>query len=380
MNRSLAGVVVEGLARPEIGEVYGAVHGLEGVLSQRFLDLGHLSRRSLWKAVSGTPGAVLGSGRRSLRPEDLSAVMTALVEQRIGYLFTIGGIDSAETAHLIARYTAEVGQGVTVVHVPKTIDNDLVATDHTPGYGSAARFVALAVMGAGRDAESMGPASPVTVLEVMGRDAGWLAAASALGKREEMDAPHFICFPETTLEEDRFLGRMEDAHRRWGFAVAVVAENALTADGPVGGQRDPFYVDDFDHAYYEGPGRYLAQLVGRRLGVRARFEKPGTVQRSMMACVSRTDAREAEQVGRDAVAYALDGRTDCMVTLLREEGTKYHCETGTVALDAVAGKVKPLPPQYLDATEGMVTQEFRKYAAPLVGPLPRYARLLKAGT
>jgi 6-phosphofructokinase 1 len=272
--------------------------------------------------------------------------------------------------------TAAAGQEVGVVHIPKTIDNDLVATDHTPGYGSAARFVALATMGVGRDAESMGRASPVAILEVMGRDAGWLAASSALGKREEMDAPHFICLPEAPLDEERFLERMEDAYRRWGFAVAVAAENARTADGPVGGGREPFYVDDFGHAYFEGPGRYLAQLVSRRLKVRARFEKPGTVQRSIMACVSRTDLREARLVGRDALSYALEGRTGCMVTLERRDGGAYRCETGTAPLESVAGRVKRLPADYIDSEEGLVTQKYVEYASPLIGArLPRYVRL-----
>ena len=228
-----------------------------------------------------------------------------------------------------------------VVHVPKTIDNDLPITDHCPGYGSAARFVALATMGAGRDAEAMGEASPVTVIEVMGRDAGWLAASAALGKREEMDAPHYICLPEVPLDEDGFLARMEEAYRRWGFAVAVTSENARGQFGPLGGDRDPFFVDDFGHEYFEGPGRYLAQLLGRELRVRARFEKPGTIQRSLSACVSSTDAGEATLVGRAAVEYALEGHSDVMVTLVWQPGEGYACYTGLAPLEAVAGKVRP---------------------------------------
>ncbi len=378
MNASLSEVVEE-VGRRGLGEVFGAVHGLDGVVRDRLLDLGRRRTRGFWKSVSATPGAVLGSGRRSLGDEDVPAALDTLEKHRIGYVFTIGGNDSADTARRLSDGAKHAGKEITVVHVPKTIDNDLPGTDHTPGYGSAARFVALATMGVGRDAEAMGPASPVAVIEVMGRDAGWLAAASILGKREEMDAPHFICLPEVTLDEDNFLERMEDAYRRWGFAVAVVAENATTVDGPVTGQQEPFYVDDFGHAYYEGPGRYLAQLAGRFLGVRARFEKPGTIQRSMMACVSRTDHREAQRVGRDAVAYAMEGRSDCMVSLVRDVGPGYRCETATVPLDVVAGKVRPMPPDYLDSRTGMVTREFVRYAAPLACRLPRYARLLGPG-
>ena len=369
MNRSLVGVVARALESPALADVYGAAHGLAGILDGSLVGLNGRPGRT-WARVANTPGAALGSGRMSLRPDDLLQVLETLDRYRIGYLFTIGGNDSAETAHRIACEGGRV-----VVHVPKTIDNDLPITDHCPGYGSAARFVALATMGAGRDAEAMGEASPVTVIEVMGRDAGWLAASAALGKREEMDAPHYICLPEVPLDEDGFLARMEEAYRRWAFAVAVTAENARGQFGPLGGDRDPFFVDDFGHEYFEGPGRYLAQLLGRELRVRARFEKPGTIQRSLSACVSSTDAGEATLVGRAAVEYALEGHSDVMVTLVRQPGEGYACYTGLAPLEAVAGKVRPLPSEYI-GPPGMMTQAFCDYARPLLGkPLPRYARL-----
>jgi 6-phosphofructokinase 1 len=263
-----------------------------------------------------------------------------------------------------------------VINVPKTIDNDLVVTDHSPGYGSAARFVALATMGVGRDAEAMGDAAPVAVLEVMGRDAGWLAASSALARRDERDAPHVVCVPEVPVDEARFMERIEHAYRRFGFGVAVVAENARGPAGVLGGQEEPWYVDDFGHPYFDGPGRYLAAQVSRRLGVRVRYEKPGTIQRTMMACVSRVDAREAEEVGRAAVHYALDGHGDQMVTLVRQSGEAYACTTGLVPLERVGGRVKTMPERYLDRSGYFVTEEFIDYARPLIGPpLPRLGRL-----
>ncbi len=269
------------------------------------------------------------------------------------------------------------GYDLTVINVPKTIDNDLVLTDHSPGFGSAARFVALATMGAGRDAEAMGKASPITIIEVMGRDAGWLAASSALAKRDERDAPHIICIPEVPIDEDHFVDVVENAYRRFGFAVAVIAENTRGADGVLGGDSEPWYVDDFGHPYYDGPARYLAGLVGRRLKVRARYEKPGTIQRSLVSCVSRTDAQEAETVGRAAVRYALDGHTDQIVTLVREPGEKYVCATGLAPLDKVAGAVKVMPSEYIDASSDFVTDEFISYVRPLIGgALPRFGRLI----
>ena len=376
MNRSLVGVAHDVFEERAFGEVYGAVHGLGGILDGTLLDLRQISKR-VWNSISNTPGAALGSGRRSLRPEDVPQAFQVLERNDIGYLFTIGGNDSAETAHRIWEEAGYRNRELVVIHVPKTIDNDLMATDHTPGYGSAARFVALATMGVGRDAEAMGESSPITVLEVMGRDAGWLAASSALPKREEMDAPHYICVPEVPLDEDAFLGRMEGAYRRWGFAVAVIAENVKGRSGPLGGQGDPYYIDDFGHKYYEGPARYLAQQISRKLKVRVRYEKPGTIQRSFMTCISATDAQEAYQVGREAVRYALEGKTDSMVTLVRQPGAQYACTTGLAPLAAIAGKVRTLPSEYIDSAAGMVTSAFLEYLRPLLGGrMPRYARLV----
>ena len=231
MNRSLVGLVQGAFASGAFGDVLGALHGLTGVLDEALIDLRRQPER-IWGNIAGTPGAALGSGRRSLRPEDIPRVLEVLGRYDVGYLFIIGGNDSAETAHRIAQETGLRARELVVVHIPKTIDNDLMVTDHTPGYGSAARFVALATMGAGRDAEAMGEAAPITILEVMGRDAGWLAASSTLGKRDELDAPHYVCVPESPLDEVHFMSRMEEAYTRWGFAVAVTAENVKGGFAP----------------------------------------------------------------------------------------------------------------------------------------------------
>ena len=307
----------------------------------------------------------------------MKPILDTIRKHNIGCWFIIGGNDSATTGHEIGKAAEAAGTSLTVINIPKTIDNDLVLTDHSPGYGSAARFVALATMGAAWDAEAMGIAAPVTIIEVMGRDAGWLAAASAFAKRDERDAPHFIGVPEIPLDETRFLDCIEDAYRRYGFAVAVIAENTRTPDGkPVGEQGEPYYIDDFGHPYYDGPSRYLAAQVGRRLGVRTRHEKPGTIQRSMMACVSQPDAQEAEMAGRAAVRSAIAGERDIIITLERTSGDDYACTTGTAPLAAVGSKVKRMPSDYLDPTNHFVTQPFLDYARPLLGDsLPHYGRL-----
>ena len=375
LNRSLRGIVAEAEDKSAFGRILGARHAMDGVVEGRLVDLGRYGK-TWWRRVGSTPGGVLGSSRRGVREDDAPATLRTIRNNDIRYLFTIGGNDSAENSRRVAEQARLAGIALTVVNVPKTIDNDLVLTDHTPGYGSAARFVALAAMGAGRDAETMGPAAPITIIEVMGRDAGWLAASAALAKREERDAPHLIAVPEVAIDVDRFLGGIEDAYRRYGVAVAVVAENARGHDGPLGSQRTPSRVDDFGHAYYEGPARYLAALAEKRLGVRVRAEKPGTIQRSMASCLSSTDAAEAEMAGRAAVRYALEGATDRMVTLVRGDGDAYSCTTGLAPLAEVAGRVRTMPPSYLDPGNHTVTDEFLRYARPLIGPpLPRFERL-----
>jgi 6-phosphofructokinase len=377
LNRSLFGLVQEALSHPdEFGEIYGARYGMEGVLSSDLIDLSRTPADE-WQRIAHTPGAVLGSTRRKLHDEDVQPILNTLRKHNIGGWFIIGGNDSATTGHSVGQAAEAAGLPLSVINVPKTIDNDLVLTDHSPGYGSAARFVALATMGAGRDAESMGIAAPITIIEVMGRDAGWLAAASAFAKREERDAPHYIGVPELPLDETRFLDCIEDAYRKYGFAVAVIAENIRTPEGtPIGEQGEPWHVDDFGHPYYDGPSRHLAALVSGRLGVRTRYEKPGTIQRSMMACVSHSDAQEAEMAGRAAVRSAIAGERDIIITLERAPGGDYDCTTGTAPLAAVGSKVKRMPPDYLDPVNHFVTRSFLDYARPLLGdPLPHYGRL-----
>ena len=377
LNRSLYGLVREVQESRSFGEVLGAIHSLDGLVAGQVVDLSRRSK-AWWTRTARTPGAVLGSSRRRLKSEDIPAVLEVLADHGIGYLFVIGGNDSAETGHQIAQAAGSTSLELAVVNVPKTIDNDLVLTDHSPGYGSAARFVALATMGAGRDAETMGEASPITIIEVMGRDAGWLAASAALAKRDERDAPHLICVPEAPIDEGSFLEHLESAYRRYGFAVAVVAENARGPDGVLGGPQEPWHVDDFGHPYHDGPARYLAQSAGRRLRVRVRYERPGTIQRSMGVCVSTTDAREAEMAGRAAVRYALEGRSDVMVTLVREPDRAYRCSTGLAPLAQVAGQVRTMPAEFYAPGQYMVTQAFLDYAKPLLGAsLPEFSRVMQ---
>ncbi len=374
LNRSLYGIASE-FSRTGPGTLYGAPNGLEGMLQDRAVNLSEVSPDH-WMSVADAPGAAIGSTRRRLRDDDVEPVFEYLERRGIKYWFIIGGNDSAETGHTLQTRADDIGYELSVINVPKTIDNDLVLTDHCPGYGSAARFVATAVVGSGLDAEALTGASPITIFEVMGRDAGWLAAATALARREERDPPHLVCVPEILVDEDRFVADVQDAYARYGYAVAVISENARTANGIIGAKSDPWFVDDFGHEYYDGPARYLAALVSRSLGVRARYEKPGTIQRSLVWAASESDVREAEMVGRAAVTAAREGMRDVIVTLEREDGPAYKCRTGLAPLDQVGGKVRPMPAEYLSPSDSFVTDAFIEYLKPLTGDIPRFGRLM----
>jgi 6-phosphofructokinase len=378
MNSSLVGILREAAGHDEIEGVYGALFGIQGLLDEALIDLERENPATI-QGLSHTPAAALGSCRYRLGIEDCERALEILKVHNVRYFFYIGGNDSAETAHRIAQLAREQGYELYVISLPKTIDNDLVETDHCLGYGSVARFVAMATMDASRDTEAMRLLEPIKIIEVMGRDAGWIAAAAALAKTSEEDAPHLIYVPERPLIPERFLGEVQEVYRQFGYVVAVMSEMVRQKDGTLlvvpdeGPEKDPF-----GHPRPSSPARLLCQLIRSELGLRPRFDKPGTIQRTAMAYASSTDLEEADLTGRMAVRYALQGESDCMVTLVREPGDSYRCSTGLVPLAKVAKAVKTLPDEYINLEGNFVTEAFLEYARPLIGgPLPTYAHLQK---
>ena len=378
INRSLAGILNESLKTRHFSKIYGAIHGTSGLIERNIMDLSNISSSEI-SLIGQTPGAALGSSRYKISQANASILLNVLSDYKIGYLFIIGGNDSAANVKELGHLSKLNGYKLQVIHVPKTIDNDLIGTDHSPGYGSTARFVALATMGAGKDAQTMGESAPITILEVMGRDAGWIAASSSLGKNNYHDPPHLVCIPEQIIDCENFVNQLENAYRRFGYAVAVVAENSQNADGIIGKKEKALYEDQFGHKYFEGAGYHLSKLAESQLKVRVRYEKPGTIQRSMIACISSIDAADAEMVGTKAVQYALEGATEVMVAIKREElASKYSSSTKLTPVEEVADKVKYLPETYFDKEKLLPTEAFKAYATPLIGtPLPVFANLLK---
>lgn len=376
INASLAGVVEAALASDRIGAVLGARFGIEGVLTNQFTDL-RAQDPSIWPLIRRTPSAALGSCRRKLLPDERAAAVHTLAARHVRYILYIGGNDSADTALGLLDEARRQGVELSIISVPKTVDNDLPGTDHCPGYGSAARYIAQSTQDAGLDTEAMRLSDPVKIIEVAGRDAGWLAAASILGRRDERDAPHLVCVPERALDPAAFIGAIEATYRRLGYAVAVVAETVRDPAGqPIGGVHQVREADAFGHPAIVGTASALAALLSRALGIKARYDKPGTLQRMAMALASPVDLEEAYAAGATAVRYALEGKNGMMVGLVRSPGAVYRCDFVPVDLREVANRVRLLPPEYLGGDPFDIDPSFIDYAAPLIGPpLLPYARL-----
>jgi 6-phosphofructokinase len=380
INASLVGALNEARRYEQIEHTFGSCYGIKGVLDDDLLDL-QLLPDSVWQTLLRTPSAALGSSRYRLQPGDAQRIAQILRQRNIRYFLYIGGNDSADTAHQIALAAVEIGYDLRVLCIPKTIDNDLPHTDHCPGYGSAARFVAMATMDSALCTEAMPDHYPVKIIEIMGRNAGWLVGATTLGKEDPEDAPHLVYLPERPFDVDHFLAQVQEIHRQIGFVIVVIAETIRDAQQQPVGSAGARGQDAFGHPLISGAAQYLTRLVQQELGLRSRFDKPGDFQRMSSALVSTTDRDEAYLVGRMGVRYALRGATDRMVTLVRRPGPRYACETGLADLASVANTQRLLPDAFIDPAGAGMTEAFRAYALPLVGePLPRYPRLLRMRT
>lgn len=377
INSSLVGVIEEALHSQRIDAVWGMRRGLEGALQGEFTDLTSLDPNTL-TALAATPGAALGSSRHRMTDDDAEQVLDLCRRNNIWAFLYIGGNDSADTVHRLAGMAAARGQELCAIAVPKTIDNDLPVTDHCPGYGSIARYVAIATMDSAKDTESMPTMYPIKIIEVMGRDAGWVAAASALAKRSTEDAPHLIYVPERPLSPEQFVRDVQRVHGEVGHVIAVVTETMRDQRGqPFADPRSSAGTDAFGHPLLRGAAETMVRLVQDELGLRARYDKPGGLQRMATWCASPIDLAEAAESGRAAVRLAVNGATDRMVTLVRDGDEPYRWSTSSAPLTLIANRQKLLPYEFLTGDGRGVTEAFRRYAMPLLGPhpLPEYVRL-----
>lgn len=377
INRSLLGVIDEAQRSGSVEAIWGMRRGAEGALQGDFVDLTGLTNRTL-REIAGSPGAALRSSRHKVSEADLETLLDLFDRHDIRYLLYVGGNDSADTIHRLARMANDRRQSLHAIAIPKTIDNDLPVTDHSPGYGSIARYVAIATADSAQDTASMPTMYPVKFIEVMGRDAGWVVAASTLAKRDAINAPHLIYVPERPVTIEQVLGDVLRVHAEIGYVVAVVTETLRDERGlPFADPDLSTEVDAFGHPLLRGAATTLCRLVQKELGLRARYDKPGSLQRMSMLCASPVDLMEAEMVGRAGVRLALAGETDRMVTLIRRSEDPYECEVGSAPLSEIANQQRLLPDDFLAADGRGTTAAFRRYALPLLGPdaLPAYARL-----
>jgi ATP-dependent phosphofructokinase / diphosphate-dependent phosphofructokinase len=369
INASLLGVVREAGKHDAIESLYGARFGIDGILAEDFVDLS-IQPRELVEAVSRTPSSALGSSRREVTKEDLQRLLAIFERHNIRYLFYNGGNGSMGTAWQIAKLARDRGVPLQVIGIPKTIDNDLVETDHTPGYASVARFFATAVRDI--DADNRALRNQVEIVEVLGRNAGWLVAATSLARVKDDDGPHLIYLPENKLPLHKFLTDVETVYRRFNRCVVAVCEGQLDEAG------EPFGADvrgGSRGALAMNLGHRLAMLISQNLKLRARSEKPGLLARASSLTITDSDWREAYDVGRFAVASAVQGETGKMVTLIRSSETPYEVTYGLVDLQKVAFIERIVPANWITSEKNGVTNEFQAYALPLVGEIPALPRL-----
>ncbi|HUS17650.1 MAG TPA: diphosphate--fructose-6-phosphate 1-phosphotransferase, partial [Chloroflexia bacterium] len=327
INSSLAGIV-RAARSSGFTRVLGLRYGVRGLLDNSYVNLSDLREEDLSR-LEQTPSSALGACRLKLDAEGVATGFARLQALDAGAFIYIGGNDSADTAHRLALASEAAGDPLRVLAVPKTMDNDLPVTDHCPGYGSVARYVATATLETTLDTRAMPETYPVKILEVSGRYAGWIAAASALARTVDPTTPHLIYVPERAFHMDRFLADVQAVIAREGHCIVVISENLNGPDGQRLDTGPARFVDPFGHAYYPGPADMLCQAV-MQAGIRARFDKPGTLQRMSGAHASPVDCEEAARCGAAAVGAAAAGQSDCMVALVRTSKDPYHCDTTLV--------------------------------------------------
>lgn len=373
INASLYGVVYEALNREDvIGTIYGMINGIEGFLNENMMDMKPLEANGELELIKTTPGSYLGSCRYKL-PEDLTdAVYPQLFEKfekyNIGYFFYIGGNDSMDTVSKLSRYAEKIGSDIRVIGEPKTIDNDLVHTDHTPGFGSAARYVASTVREITIDANVYEKKS-VTIIEIMGRHAGWLTAASALARKYTGDNPLLIYLPETAFDQEAFLRAVERAFEKNCNVIVCVSEGIHDAQGTFICEYDNSVgTDTFGHKMLAGCGKYLENLVRNRLGVKARSVELNVSQRCSASMMSATDQQEAVKAGEFGVQAALNGVTGKMISFIRKEAQddSYVMECGLEDVNDICNEEKTVPLNWITSDGSDVTEDFIRYARPLV--------------
>jgi len=372
INASLAGVIEEVCKHSEIENLYGALHAVQGIVKENFIDLKKLSIQDL-EGIAACPSSALGSSRDKPDNEYCRKIFEVFKKRNIRYFFYIGGNDSANAAHIINLMAAEVGYELRAFHIPKTIDNDLLVTDHCPGYGTAAKFVACALMGDDLDNRAL-PGVKIDV--IMGRHAGFLTAATALGRQRDDDGPHLIYMPEKGISMENFCSDVDKVYRKLGRCVVAVSEGIADTDGTPWAKKivETEEKDAHGNLQLSGTGAladFLSTQVKQALKIkRVRADTFGYLQRSFVGFQSPVDVDEARICGREAVKLAMNEQSGSVAIKRTGNGDKYAVELFCTELRNVAEKTKSMPDGYINPDGNGVTQAFVDYAKPLTGELP----------
>ena len=372
INASLYGVVYEALNREDAcGTVYGMINGIEGFLNDQIMDMEPLERSGELELIKTTPGSYLGSCRYKL-PEDLGdEVYPKLFEKfeqyGIGYFFYIGGNDSMDTVSKLSHYAEKTGSDIRFMGIPKTIDNDLVRTDHTPGFGSAAKYVSSTVREIAIDASVYDNKKSVTIVEIMGRHAGWLTAASVLARKFEGDNPVLIYLPETAFDPEKFISDVKEALEKVPNLVVCISEGINDGNGTfICELASDVGVDNFGHKMLTGSGKYLENLVKEKIGVKVRSIELNVCQRCSSAMLSATDQKEAIASGAYGVKCAVEGETGKMIGFSRVPGAEYRIDYVAEDVNLICNQEKTVPLEWITKNGSDIGQEFIDYALPLI--------------
>lgn len=376
MNASLMGVIDACLKnRGEIGRLYGAVNGIEGILREEIVDLFSEEPERI-RMLRETPGAALGGCRYRLESDnpnepDLKKIFAIFKKYDIRHFFYIGGNDSMDTAMKIDSAARKLGLNLCIVGIPKTIDNDLMETDHSPGYGSCARYLITSVIESGLHARGMKTAEPVTILVTVGRNAGWLPAACGLAKQEASDPPHILLFPEVVFDREIFAQNVRKAYEQYGFVYIVTGEGLKDGFGQyVRAESDVLSTDAFGHPTLGGVAEALQQMVEQDVRLKARVIKPDICQQAAAHLASGVDLDEAEECGRTAVRMALNGQSGYMVAIRRQVSAPYRAVFDRAPLFKIANIDRTVPLEFIGADGISVTEAFKSYLAPLLAGAP----------
>ncbi|MGD9874886.1 MAG: 6-phosphofructokinase [Kiritimatiellia bacterium] len=374
INQSLIGAVLEAKKHKNIKGIYGSLHGIQGIVKEEFIDLRKESLTTL-EAVAQTPSSALGSVRKKPKPEDCVKLFAVMKKYDIRFFFYIGGNDSAETTHIVNEEAKKANYELRCFHIPKTIDNDLRENDHTPGFASGAKFVAMAFMGDNLDNRAL---KGVKINVVMGRHAGFLTAAAALARVYPDDGPHLIYLPERPFDMDRFAADVKRVYAKYGRCVVAVSEGISDKDGVAIAAKFTKEVDAHGNVQLSGTGALgdlLSAYIKNHTDIsRVRADTFGYLQRSFPGIASKIDGKEARETGALAVKLAATKDTDGSIAIIRKPGKKYAATYKRVPLRSVAKETRHMPDAHISKAGNDVTKSFIAYARPLVGDLPKIGR------